>query len=125
MPTLYFEYTNNLKISDKVKPFLLEIHHLLVDTIKTDLETCRSLVTPYSDFVIGSGNNNTAFIQLTINMLPGRSDEVKDKLGAAIYEKIKQDFSAQINQFKTQIRVYLQDTDIDHYYGLKQERDKA
>ena len=45
MPTIHFEYTNNLNISKKVKPFLLSVHHLLVEMIKTDLPTCRSLIT--------------------------------------------------------------------------------
>ena len=122
MPTLHFEYTDNLKIADRVRPFLLEVHHLLVEIIKTDLGTCRSLVVPSTDFVIGSGNESAAFIQLTIKMLPGRSDEVKKKLGSALYKKIRQDFAPQVDQIKTQIRVYLQDTDIDHYYGLAEEK---
>ena len=39
--------------------------------------------------------------------------------------KIRKEFSSQVNRFRTQIRVYLQDTDIDHYYGLNQERDQT
>jgi hypothetical protein len=54
-------------------------------------------------------------------MLPGRSDEVKDELGSLLYQKIRKDFAPQVDQLKTQVRVYLQDTDIKHYYGLKQE----
>ncbi len=125
MPTLHFEYTANLKIAEKTPQFIREVHQLLVKRIKTDLETCRSLVIPYSDFIIGSGDSSAAFIQLTLKILPGRTNEVKNSLGSALYQKIRQDFGSEVNRFRTQVRVYLQDTDIDHYYGLKEEKIKS
>jgi 5-carboxymethyl-2-hydroxymuconate isomerase len=118
MPTIHFEYTNNLKISEKIKPFLLEVHHLFVEMIKTDLPTCRSLVTPYADYVVGNGDSNNAFIQLTIKILPGRSDELKKQTGKALFDKIKATFSDEINRLNTEVRVYLQETDVEHYHGL-------
>ncbi len=118
MPTINFEYTDNLKITNELKSFLQEVHYLLVDTIKTDLPTCRSLISPYTDYVVGDGNAKNAFIQLTIKMLPGRSEDLKHSLGNTLLEKIQTTFAPEINRLNTQIRVYLQDTDIDHYYGL-------
>ncbi len=118
MPTIHFEYTTNLKIVEKIKPFLLEVHHLLVEMIKTDLPTCRSLVAPYSDYVVGNGNDNNAFIQLTIKILPGRSEELKKQTGKALFDKIKKIFANEINRLNTEVRVYLQETDIEHYHGL-------
>lgn len=119
MPTIHFEYTSNLKIADQVKPFLQEAHHLLVETIKTDLATCRSLIVCHNDYVVGDGDPNNGFIQLSIKMLPGRNDDIKHKLGNILFEKIKNTFKEKINPLTTQIRVYLQETDIKYYYGLK------
>ena len=118
MPTLHFRFTDNLKINDDIKPFLQEAHHLLVDTIKTDLPTCRSLISAYTDYVVGDGSAENAFIQLTIKMLPGRDDNLKHSLGNMLLEKIQITFASEINRLKTQIRVYLQETDIKYYYGL-------
>lgn len=119
MPILNFEYTNNLKIDAKIKSFLLETHNILVREIKTDLQTCRSSISKISDYVIGDGNLNNACIILRIQMLPGRTDEIKNQVGKILLEKIYHDFSDEIKSHDTQVRVYLTDTDKKHYYGLE------
>lgn len=120
MPTAHFEYTNNLNLSSKLPTTLKKIHELLVEIIKTDLHTCRSLITPYTDFFVGDGHVDNAFIQLTVSMLPGRTDVIKHKLGSSLYSLITETFAAEIAHTNTEIRVYLKETDIQHYYGLQQ-----
>lgn len=119
MPILNFEYTANLKIDSKIKSFLLETHTILVQEIKTDLRTCRSRISKISDYVIGDGNKNNAYIILSIQMLPGRTDDIKNKAGKILLEKINHHFSEEIKQHDTQVRVYLTETDKQHYYGLE------
>ncbi len=119
MPILNFEYTDNLKIDLKIKSFLLETHDILVNEIKTDLRTCRSSVTKISDYVIGDGDSNNAYIILRIKMLPGRTDEIKNRTGKILLEKIYHDFSNAIKKQDTQVRVSLTETDKKHYYGLE------
>lgn len=119
MPIINFEYTDNLKIDSQIKKFLLETHHILVQTIKTDLPTCRSSISKMVDYVIGDGNANNAYIILCIRMLPGRTDEIKNHTGKILLEKIYHDFSDEIKKHNTQVRVYLTETDKQHYYGLE------
>lgn len=119
MPILNFEYTDNLKIDSKIKSFLLEIHHILVREIKTDLRTCRSSISKISNYLIGDSNPHNAYIILRIQMLPGRTDEVKNCTGKILLEKIHHDFSDEIKKHDTQVRVYLTETDKQHYYGLE------
>ncbi len=119
MPILNFEYTDNLKIDEKTKLFLLEAHHILVQEIKTDLKTCRSSINKCMHYVIGDGKPNHAFIILRIQMLPGRSDEVKNRTGKILLEKIHHDFSEAIRKYNTQVRVYITETDKKYYYGLE------
>lgn len=118
MPTIHFEYTENLKITHKIKPFLLDIHHFLVDTIKTDILTCRSLILPYNNYVIANGDDSNAFVQLTVKILPGRPEELKQQVGKLLLEKLKTTFAHEIDQLQTELRVYIQETDINHYHGL-------
>ena len=118
MPIINFEYTANLNIDTNIKPFLLETHHILVNEIKTDLKTCRSTINKCTNYVINDGNSNDAFILLRIQMLPGRTDEIKNKLGKILFEKINTFFADEIKKYDTQVRVYLTETDIKHYYGL-------
>ncbi len=119
MPIINFEYTNNLKIDSKIKLFLLETHDILVQEIKTDLRTCRSSITKIYDYIIGDGDSNNAYIILRIQMLPGRTDDIKNHVGKILLEKIHNDFSEEIKKHDTQVRVYLTETDIKHYYGLE------
>ena len=119
MPIINFEYTDNLKIDSRVKSFILEIHGILVQEIKTDLRTCRSSIVKISDYVICDGNSNNAYIILRIKMLPGRNNEIKNRTGKILLEKINRDFSDEIKKHDTQVRVYLTETDKQHYYGLE------
>lgn len=118
MPIVNLEYTDNLKIDGIVKPFLLEIHRVLVQEIKTNLRTCRSSISKCTDYVIADGDPRNAYIILRIQMLPGRTDAVKNQLGKIVLEKIHHAFSSEINKFDTQVRVALTETDKQHYYGL-------
>lgn len=118
MPIIHFEYTDNLMIDEKIKNFLIETHHILVQEIKTDLRTCRSSVIKNEHYIIGDDNPKNAYIMLTIRMLPGRTDAIKKRLGDVLLQKIHHDFSQTILEHDTQVRVYLTETDKLHYYGL-------
>lgn len=119
MPIIKFEYTNNLAIDSKINSFLLETHEILCDEIQTNLTTCRSAIEKITDFVIGDGNPNNAYILLQIQMLPGRTDDIKNRLGKKLLDKINREFLEEIQNFDTQVRVYLTETDKRHYYGLE------
>ena len=119
MPILNFEYTSNLNIDTKIKSFLLETHDILVKEIKTDLRTCRSSISKISDYIIGDGNPNNAYIILRIKMLPGRNNDIKNHTGKRLLEKIFHDFSDEIKARDTQVRVYVTEIDKNHYYGLE------
>lgn len=118
MPVVNFEYTKNLAIDHQVNAFIQDMHHTLVDIIKTDLLTCRSTITRHQHYLIGDGDADNAFIQLSIRMLPGRTKETKDKLGAGLLAMINQVFAQEIAKHETQIRVYLTEVEKDYYYGL-------
>ncbi len=121
MPIITLEYSSNLPIDKKIRPFLLGTHQILVDEIKTDLRTCRSSIMKCENYVIGDDDPQNAFIVLSIRMLPGRTDEIKKQLGKILLQKIYHDFSDEISTYDTQIRVSLTETDKKHYYGLEQQ----
>ena len=118
MPIITLEYSSNLSIDKKIRPFLLEIHQILVDEIKTDLRTCRSSMMKCDNYVIGDNDPKNEFIVLTIRMLPGRTDEIKKQLGKILLQKINRDFENEITTHDTQVRVYLTEIDKKHYYGV-------
>lgn len=119
MPIINFEYTDNLNIDEKIKPFLLETHDILVKEIKTDLQTCRSHFLKVKNYVIGDNHPNNAYIILRIQMLPGRSDEIKNRTGEILLKIIYHAFENEIKKNHTQVRVYLTEIDKKNYYGLE------
>jgi 5-carboxymethyl-2-hydroxymuconate isomerase len=118
MPVTLFEYTDNLAICEKIKPFLLQSHESLVAIIKTDLATCRSTIAKHQVYVVGDGNSENAFIQLSVRILPGRSEAIKQELGNHLLKAIHEAFCGEIARLKTQVRVCLTEVDLNHYYGL-------
>lgn len=118
MPRITFEYTDNLAIRDEIDAFIKDVHEDLVSIIQTDLFTCRTVIQRHEDYLIGDGDVKNAFIQLSIKMLPGRSNLIKNKLGTLLLDKINHQFSGKIQKLNTQVRVYLTEVDIAHYYGL-------
>jgi hypothetical protein len=52
-------------------------------------------------------------------MLPGRSDEIKNRAGQIILAEIQRNFHDEIAKYDTQVRVYLTETDSKYYYGLE------
>lgn len=118
MPRITFEYTDNLAIRDEIETFIKAAHEDLVRIIQTDLFTCRTVIQRHENYFIGDGDIKNAFIQLSIKMLPGRTDLVKNKLGTLLLDKINRQFSEKIQELNTQVRVYLTEVDVTHYYGL-------
>ena len=118
MPVINFEYTANLNIEKKIKNFIKEMHEALVEIIKTDLYTCRSMITPHDKYFIGDGDNENAFMQLSVRILPGRDKAIKDKLGNELLTIMQKTFSDESGKLNTQMRVYLTEVEIDCYYGL-------
>ncbi|HLB56324.1 MAG TPA: hypothetical protein VJK30_03215 [Coxiellaceae bacterium] len=119
MPIITLEYTSNLPIDSEIKSFVLNMHHFLVKEINTDLRTCRSTIVKHGNFIIADGDKKNAYIMLTIRMLPGRSDELKKRVGTLLLQTIKEHFADCMTKFDVQTRVYLTETDTPHYYGLE------
>jgi len=118
MPVVNFDYTSNLNIKNKVKEFLPEVHSTLVKLIQTDLHACRSTIQEHQDYLVGNGDANNGFMQMSIRILPGRTDEQKSILGNNLLKKLKDIFSQEINNFNVQCRVYITEVDKPQYYGL-------
>ena len=117
MPTIRFDYTSNINIDSKLDRFLHKIHGLLVQTIKTDIDTCRTLINKYDTFLVGNGNSKyNAFVQLEANILPGRSHKIKNELGNTLLKEIK--LLCEEDNVNIDFRVIIRETDTQFYFGL-------
>jgi 5-carboxymethyl-2-hydroxymuconate isomerase len=117
MPTIKIHYTNNIDIKNKIDTYIQKTHKMLVDVIGTNLDTCRTLIYPCSQYMVGGDNTRyTAFIQLEIAILPGRDVQLRQYLGEILLNEVKtlcRDSSERID-----FRVVVVETDNDFYFGL-------
>lgn len=117
MPTVRIQYTDNIQISDKLNNFAKNLHTTLVEIIKTDIHTCRTLFYPCKNYVVGDSSSNfDGFIQLEIDILPGRSPELRKKLGNILLNDLK--FLCSGCYISIDYRVVVKETDTEFYFGL-------
>lgn len=88
MPHIILEHSNNIK-GINFSTFLLELHELLASKLPTKIENCKSRVLIHSQYIIGQGDKNNAFIHIEIKILPGRNQELLKSIAEIILEKLK------------------------------------
>lgn len=117
MPTIKIHYTDNIDINDKLELFTLNTHERLVDVIATDIDTCRTLIYPCSNYRVGGSKSSyDAFIQLDIAILPGRREELRKKLGKILLEDLRR--LCEGCKHSIDFRVAISETDKEFYFGL-------
>lgn len=80
MPHCIFEYSANIADVPNWPQIILKVHDKLISTGLFVAEDIKSRVLRHESFVIGNGEQNQSFITLTIQILDGRSDEMKCEL---------------------------------------------
>jgi len=80
MPHCIFEYS--AKIADKPDwpQIIRKIHDNLIATGQFVAEDIKSRVIRHDNYVIGNGEDNQSFVTLNLQILEGRSDEIKREL---------------------------------------------
>lgn len=117
MPTIKIHYTDNIKISNKLDGFSRSLHSTLVEVIKTDIDTCRTLIYPCKSYAVGDSSSNfDGFIQLEINILPGRSPKLRKLLGNILLTDLKS--LCNDSDVSIDYRVIVNETDTEFYFGL-------
>ena len=117
MPTIKIFHTDNIDISTKLDDFTRVTHTKLVEIIATDIHTCRTLVYPCSNYRVDLDSKYDAYIQLEIAILPGRSPELRKKLGETLLKDLRE-LCEDNNCVSIDFRVAVSETDIDFYFGL-------
>lgn len=118
MPTIKIHYTDNIKISNKLDDFCRNLHSTLVEVIKTDIHTCRTLIYPCKTYVVGDSSSNfDGFIQLEIDILPGRSPKLRKLLGNILLTDLKS--LCNDSDVSIDYRVIVNETDTEFYFGLE------
>lgn len=106
MPQIILEVSDNILEHD-FKSALLEIHQILVETLPTELSSCKSRVIRYQDYLIADGNGKYAFAHLWVNVLKGRSEETLNLAAEKITASLQKHLKESAQNFKLKISVAL------------------
>jgi 5-carboxymethyl-2-hydroxymuconate isomerase len=78
MPQMFIDYSDNIQNLDQ-KKLMLGLNHALFDTgLVSDAHDIKSRIQSVSDYLIGFGDNQQAFIFVRLQGLSGRSEEQKN-----------------------------------------------
>ncbi len=105
MPHCILEYSANVVDRPDMTRLLLDIHDALMATGLFNLADIKSRAIRHEQYFIGDGDPERAFVTLNIQILEGRSDEVKAQIGAAALEVLKRAFPESLRQLKCSLTV--------------------
>lgn len=83
MPHIILECSDNI-IEGDLSKLLVLIQDLLVQTLPTALDSCKSRVIRHKEYVVGNNNKKNAFVHLSILILKGRKPEILQKAAELI-----------------------------------------
>ncbi|MFD3530843.1 5-carboxymethyl-2-hydroxymuconate Delta-isomerase [Streptomyces sp. NPDC058664] len=82
MPQITVDYSAPL---DR-RGFALALHPLVVETVDTELGSCKTRFREVEELVVGDGSTDDVIVHVEIALLFGRTDEVKARLSKAVLD---------------------------------------
>ncbi|MFC9846147.1 5-carboxymethyl-2-hydroxymuconate Delta-isomerase [Streptomyces sp. NPDC060223] len=86
MPQITVEYSESLDVTFDRPGFALALHPVVVETAAARIEACKTRFLPTEDNVVGAEADGHAVVHITLALLPGRTEETKAALTAAVLE---------------------------------------
>ena len=115
MPHIRLEYSDNLPALESFAKLFADIHRVLSEQGGIKLDNCKSRAQAVTNCFIADGAAEHAFIDLQIEFLSGRSQEVKTMIGEACLEVLKTHYAAQLTEH-LQITVGVHDIPRESYF---------
>jgi len=105
MPHCILEYSANVVDQPDMTRLLVDIHDAIMATGLFTLADIKSRAIRHEQYVIGDGDTERAFVTLNVQILEGRSDEVKAQISEAALEVLKRAFPESLRQRKCSLTV--------------------
>ena len=116
MPHLTLEYTHNLRLSASFDELFGQLHRVLADVGGIPLGNCKSRAVRLTDYYVGDGGDNHAFVHLTIRFLAGRSTELKQEVGRQSLAVLEECFAPSSAELELQVTVEIQEIERSTYF---------
>ena len=109
MPHCIFEYSANIKDDPNWLRIMKKVHEKLISTGQFVAGDIKSRVLRHENYAIGNGERNQSFITLNMQILDGRSDEIKRELTQMALEILIEAFPKSLAEQKCSITVQVSD----------------
>ncbi len=115
MPHCILEYSSNIASPPDVRDVLLGIHRALVGTGLFSEGDIKSRAIRHDVFAVADGAPDRAFVALAVEILDGRTDEVKGTIADALFEALTAAFATAIATSRCNVTVQIRDIDRASY----------
>lgn len=85
MPHIIVEYTETLASSEDVPKLLSELHYNLAMQDTVDVHAIKTRGIPVKYVVVGDGKEPDKMVHITLKILPGRSDDLKQTMALGLF----------------------------------------
>jgi 5-carboxymethyl-2-hydroxymuconate isomerase len=103
MPQLRLEYSANIIEKNNMASLFQECHSILEKMLPADINACKSRAIECSNYYVGNGHPENAFVHLSLAVLPGRKTETLKNTGEMIHGILKSHFSQSFKKLNLQI----------------------
>ena len=118
MPQLTLEYTDNIQQKVDFSEVFREMHAVLFDVGGIPLENCKSRAIKRSDYFIGKGESDGAFIHIDMAFLAGRPLELKQEIGRRVLQILEKCYSPFLSAHNLQITVEIRELARELYFKI-------
>jgi 5-carboxymethyl-2-hydroxymuconate isomerase len=109
MPHCILETSSNVVAPPDMRGVLLQIHETLRATELFALEDIKSRAIVHETAAVADGAANRSFVTLTVEIMDGRSDEVKDAITDALFETLLRSFAHAMETSRCNLTVQIRD----------------
>ncbi|MEO8195525.1 MAG: 5-carboxymethyl-2-hydroxymuconate Delta-isomerase [Thermoanaerobaculia bacterium] len=109
MPHCILEYSGNVIDEPDGSATLAALHRVLMATGLFVLDDIKSRLVRRDDFLVGDGRGDRAFVALEIQILSGRTDEVKGEICDAALQVLVRAFPRTVEKMTTSLTVQISD----------------
>ena len=109
MPHCILEYSSNVVSPPDVRELLLAVHRALLGTGLFAEADIKSRAVRHETFAVADGAADRSFVALSVQILDGRTDEVKAEIADALFAVVTEAFAAAISSSRCNVTVQIRD----------------
>ena len=116
MTHLILEHSTNIVEQPNFEQLFSRMHWILTETGAFKLSDIKSRVHACPTYYIADGNVDNSFVHVRLEILEGRSADVKKQAGERLLALIKETFSHSVKQKNCNLSVEIRDMAKDAYF---------